>query len=436
MKPIQYLLIALVLVWTGPALAEVSVEKVVSPGGLTAWLVRDETVPVTAIQFEFKGGGAGHDPMGREGTAQLLAATMDEGAGPYDSTAFRKELADQSISLGFSAGRDSFSGSVYTLNRYRDQAVELLRLSLTEPRFDEEPVERIRAQMTTALRGQQTDPSSRAGELMFETIFDGHDYARPTEGTEESVSAVTVDDLQTFRRTVLTKDRLFIGVVGAITPEELGPILDTVFGGLPDRGDADTTPDFDGTVPAGIKVVDMDVPQSTVLFAQQGIALDDPRYYTAMVLNHALGGGGFGSLLTDEIRVERGLVYSVYSFLHPMDHAALLRGGAGTANETVGEVVSLIRETFRKVKENGLSDDRINDAKTYLTGSFPLRFTNSSRIADQLVAMQVYGFPIDYFETRNERIESVTAEDVNTLAAELLEPDGLLFVIAGRPAGL
>ena len=153
----------LILLWSPSAQAAVEVQEVVSPGGITAWLVRDDSVPATSIEFSFKGGGVAHDPVGKEGTGRLLAATMDEGAGPYDSIAFQDVLATKSIGLSFGAGRDSFSGSLYTLNRYRDEALDLLRLSLTEPRFDTEPVERIRSQIAIGLRQDKTDPGALAG---------------------------------------------------------------------------------------------------------------------------------------------------------------------------------------------------------------------------------------------------------------------------------
>jgi zinc protease len=331
-RPVRALamILAIVVAPLGTAQA-VDVREVVSPGGITAWLVQDRTVPVTAIEFTFKGAGSGFDPEGREGTGTLLAATMDEGAGPHDSAAFQDLLADQSISISFAAGRDSFSGSFYALNRYRDNAVELLRLALNEPRFDTEPVERVRGQMIVGLRQDETDPGAIASRVLRETIFDGHPYGRPSDGTPESVAAITVEDLNAYRESALTKDRLLIGVVGDITPEELAPILDTAFGALPRTGAPDPVPMFEGAPPSGVVVADLDVPQSTIMFAQPGLAVDDPRYYAGMVLNQVLGGGSFNNRLTEEVRIKRGLAYSVYSFQHAMDKAALLRGGAGHA---------------------------------------------------------------------------------------------------------
>lgn len=428
-------LVAASLIAAAPARA-VEVERVVSDKGITAWLVRDDTVPVTAMEFTFAEAGAIMDPDGMAGTANMTSALIDEGAGDMDSRAFQGKLNDLSIKLRFSAGRTDFSGSFYALNRYRDEAVEMLRLALTEPRFDEEPVARIRRQILAGLRQQQTDPGALASEALRKTLFAGHPYGDPSEGTVESVETITVEAMQDFRRKGLTRDRLHIGVVGDITPEALKPILDAAFGDLPESGPRPDVPRVEVDGPAGTVVVDQDVPQSTVFAAQRGLMLDDPDYYTGMVLNHILGGGSFESQLMQEIRVKRGLAYSVYSFLQPMEKAALLRAGLATKNESVGEAIDLVRQVFADIKQNGVSEQQVADAKTYITGSYPLRFTNTSSIADQLVAMQRYDFGIDYIDRRNDLIEAVSHEDVNRLAAELLMPERLTFIAVGKPQGV
>ncbi len=418
------------------AKAEVRVEEVTSPGGITAWLVRDRTVPVTAIEFEFTDAGAAHDPVGKEGLASMAAALIDEGAGDLDSQAFQGTLSDKSMTIRFSASVNGFSGSFYSLNRYRDEAVGLLHLALTEPRFDDEPVERIRSQFLSSLRSKETDPGTIAGKAMREAVFGSHPYGRPSGGTKDGIAAVTAADMRAFIRTALAKDKLHIGVVGDIDPTELGLLLDTVFGDLPEKGLGDPVTEFTPPPPAGTIVVEEDIPQSTILFAQRGLKLDDPDYYAGMILNHILGGGSFSSELMKEVRVKRGLAYSVYSYQHPMKHAALLRGGGQTQNATVGETLTVMRDVVRHLSEGTINAETVDNAKTYITGSFPLRFTNSSSIASQLVSMQVYDFGIDYLDVRNGRVDKVSVNQVNALAKRLLDPDGLLFVVVGAPTGV
>jgi zinc protease len=423
-----------VLFLAAPARA-VEVERVVSPGGIEAWLVEDHTNPIISMEFSFKG-GASLDPEGKTGTANMLAATLDEGAGPYDSKAFRAKLENLSIKISYDAGLDRFSGSFQTLTQNAEEAYELLRLSLSDPRFDEEPVERIRSQIQIGLAREETDPDAIAGRTLWKLWFPDHPYGRPSDGTTESVAAITRDDLEAYRQTELSLDRLKIGVVGDITPEALGQVLDRVFASLPAEGEpievAEAAPQNLGET----LVIEQDVPQSVVSLGHAGVKRDDPDYYTAYVVNYILGGGGFASRLFEEVREKRGLAYSVYSYLYPFDHAALVLGGTATANERVSESLGLIREEWARMASEGPTAEELQNAKTYLTGSFPLRFSNSPRIAGMLVGMQQEGLGIDYLEKRNSYIEAVTLEEAKRVAAELYKPEEMTVVVVGKPEGI
>lgn len=412
------------------------VERVISPGGIEAWLVRETSVPVTAIAFTFAQSGAQMDPPHLPGLGRMTAALIDEGAGPLDSTAFQGRLNDLSIELNFISGRDMFSGMLYSLNRTRDEAVELLRLALTEPRFDEEPVARMRRSLMAGLRREETDPGALAANTMRETLFGTHAYGRPVAGTTDSITRITVADMRAWLRDALSRDRLHIGVVGDITPAELGPILDRLFGALPATGPLPEIEDATLHGAGELAVIDLDEAQSTIRFALPGLKREHPDYYTAVVLNHILGGGAFSSRLTKAIRVDRGLAYSVYSYLDPMDHAGLLRGGLATRNASAGEAVDLVKSVLADMRDNGIPEAEIADARTHLTGAYPLRFTNSQAIARQLAGIKRAGLGIDYTERRNALIDDVTAADVNRLAKRLLAPEKLLFTVAGRPVGV
>jgi zinc protease len=365
----------------------------------------------------------------------MVSGLLDEGAGGLGSQAFRTELEDRAIRLSFDAQRDAFTGQLKTLSAQRDRAFELLRLALLEPRFDPEPVERIRNQIQAELRRRAEDPDYLVSLAWFDTAFPDHPYGRPIEGTVDSVATITADDLRAFTRKRLAKDNLVVGVAGDVTAAELGRLLDVAFGQLPDGSApieiADAEPVGGATV-----VVRKAVPQSRVLFGQEGLARADPDFYAAYVANHVLGGGGFTSRLTEEIREKRGLAYSVYSYLYPMDHAPLWLGGVGTANAAVGESIRLVREQVGRMAAGDLEAAELADAKTYLTGSFPLRLTSNDQIANMLVSIQVDGLGIDYLEKRNGYIEAVTLEDVRRVAARLYRPDALLMVVVGNPDGL
>ena len=427
--------------FASPSLAEkmperrVNVVRVVSPGGIEAWLVSDHLNPIINIRFAFDG-GASLDPEGKSGLASMVSSLLDEGAGDLDSQSFQRRLEDLSITLRFDAGRDSFQGRLKTLSENREEAFRLLTLALTRPRFDDAPVQRIRSQILSGLRQDQEDPDSVAGKALARELFPDHPYGRPVGGTLESINAIVTGDLRQFASQRLALDNLKIGVVGDIKPEELARRLDDIFSGLPAKSTpsnvTEATPVFKG----GIKVVQMDVPQSALTFAQKGLKRDDPDFYTAYVLNHMMGGGGFTSRLYDEIREKRGLAYSIGSYLYPLDHAGLIEGYGGTANARVGETIDVLKEEWRKMAEKGVDQNELDDAKTYLIGSFPLRLTSSGRLASTLVAMQRENLGLDYLSQRNGYIEAVTLDDVNTLAKKLLTPDDLVIVVVGAPEGV
>ncbi|MEE8279382.1 MAG: pitrilysin family protein [Alphaproteobacteria bacterium] len=413
----------------------IEIQRVVSPGGMEAWLVEDHTNPIIAVRFAFDGGAA-LDPDGRDGLAEMVSALLDEGAGDLNSQAFQRHLEDLAVRLGFDAGRDTFGGHLRTLTRNRDAAFDLLRLAVTAPKFDDEPVARIRNQILARLRRDSEDPDTIASRTLSRALFPDHPYGRPVRGTPESIAAITTGELRQFVKQRLARANLVIGVVGDIGPGDLARLLDSTFGGLPDRAAAGRVAETKPAVRNATIVVTKPVPQSAIVFGQEGIKRDDPDFYAAYVMNHVLGGGGFTSRLYDQVREKRGLAYSVYSILYPLDHAALILGGAGTANARVAETLSVVRAEWRRLAAGGLTDKELADAKTYLTGSFPLRFTSSGRIASILVGMQRDKLGIDYLERRNSYIEAVTLDDVNRVARRILDADRLTVVVVGEPDGV
>ena len=427
-------LIGVLIVWTGPARA-VDIQEVVSPGGIKAWLVEDDTADLISMDFLFQGGES-LDPAGKEGLAELVSSLLDEGAADLDSQAFQRILNDKSIGIGFSAGRDSFSGSFMTLNRYRDEAVRLLKLALTAPRFDEDAVERIRGQILINMKRRETSPNAKAGRALLKTLYGDDPYGRPGGGTIAGIQAVTVADMRHFVARTLTRDRLIVGVVGNITADELKPMLDEIFGLLPEKGDVAVLPPVQASSDGGVIVIEQDVPQSVVTMAQPGIDRMDPDYYAAYLVTHILGGGGFSSRLTEEVREKRGLAYSTYAALQDLQRSTLVMAGVSTRNESVGESVDIIRAEWAKIRDKGVTAEELENAKTYLTGSYPLRFTTTGQIAGALTGIQYYGLGIDYIDKRNGFLEAVTLEQANRVAKELFNPDALTIVVVGKPNGV
>lgn len=412
-----------------------TIEEVRSPGGITAWLVHEPAIPIIALKIAFDGGSA-YDPQGKEGLANMLSGLLDEGAGELDSLTFQTRLRELAVGLGFEAGRDGFYGSLSTLSRNRDEAFELLRLALNAPRFDAEPLERIRGQLLARLRFDARDPGAIASRTWFAKAFDGHPYASPTRGTPDSIAAITADDLRGYAGKVFARDRLAIGVVGDITAEELAPALDRIFGGLPAEAGVPPVPAATLRAVGAVEVVDFDLPQSRVLFGGAGVARDDPDWYAAYLLNYILGGGTLTSRLGAEVRERRGLAYSINTYLLPLDHAPLHLGGVGTQNARVAETLTVVRSEIARMRREGVGEDELQDAKTYINGSFPLSLTSSGAIAGVLRSMQQNDLGSDYLERRPTLFNAVTPDDIKRVAQRLLDPEAMFVVVVGRPEGV
>jgi zinc protease len=425
-------LAAALLLFSLPAVA-MQIQPVAGMSGVEAWLVEDHSVPVVTIRFAFPGGAA-LDPAGKRGTASMVASLLDEGAGPYDTVAFHGRLDDLAGQLRFSAAQDGFDGSLRSLTQNLSEAAELLRLALAEPRFAPDAVERIRAETLAGLQRQAKNPRSLSGRLWMYDAFEKHPYGSGVDGTETSVAAITRDDLAGFAADRFHRAGLTIGVVGDIGKTEAAALIDRVFGGLPlgvAEGEiADTKPLDDGA----LVVSRAAVPQSVVTFGQNGPKRDDPAWYAAFVLNDILGGSGFRGRLMKEIREKRGLAYGVSTQLVPYRHAGLIVGSVATENGRVGESIALVREEWQRMRQDGPTAAELEDAKTYLTGSFPLGLDSTLHIAGVLVQMQQDKLGIDYLDRRAGLIGGVTLDEARAVAKKLFDPAALSFAIVGDPA--
>jgi zinc protease len=417
-----------------PAAQATNIERMVSPGGIEVWLVRDAAVPLIAVDFAFRG-GANQDPPDKPGLANLAIELIDEGAGDLDSKTFKDRLERRAIELSFQTGRDYVRGTLRTLKENRDEAFDLLRLSLTAPRFDAKDVERVRAQTNSRLQRQTTSPNDIASKNWWETAFPSHPYGRPVLGTLESLARITIDDLKAYTGRMLAREFLKIAVVGDIDVESAGRLVDKAFGSLPAKSGRVPVPDATAQGLGRRIVVDLDVPQAVVTFGGIGLDRHDPDFMAAFIVNHILGGGSFTSRLYKEVREKRGLAYGVFDSLVWLNHAAVLIGGTATRAEATGQAIEVIEDQFRLMAKDGPTEEELSKAKTYLKGSFALGLDTSSKIANQLVMMQIDNLGIDYIDRRPSLIDAVTLADAKRVAKRLLDA-GLLVTVVGRPQGV
>ncbi len=412
---------------------DVALERVVSPGGIEAWLASDSTVPIIVVNAYWPRGAASDAPA-QFGLTNVMSDMLTEGAGELDANAFKERLETLNMSLGFSGGWDGVSMGLTTLTENRDAAFAMARTALMAPRFDEAPLARIKRQALVAIAQRETSPNFIANRALNEALIAEHAYARIT--TREGVSRIDRAALAGRHRAVFGRDGLVVTVAGDIDAATLGRLLDETFGALPAGAPDPATPDAQIAPAQALVVRALPQPQSVILFAAPGVDVDDPDWIALAVANYIVGGGGFSSRLMDEVREKRGLVYGVGTGPSVLDHLALIRGRAQTENQDVREAIEVIRAELERFYRDGATQKEVDDAITYLTGSFALDLDSNAKIAGVAHAYHTDGRAIDYINRRNGLIRAITREDVNRVARRLFNPDAFTFVVVGEPEGL
>ncbi len=411
-----------------------TIEKIVSPAGIEAWLVREKALPLVTLNYAFHG-GATQDDADKAGTANLTADLLDEGAGDLDGKTFHERLENRAIELSFQVGRDYVYGSLRTLNENRDEAFDLLRLALTSPRFDADAIDRIRGQTMATLQRDTTNPNDLASRRWWQTAFPDHPYGRESRGTLESVPRITAADMREYVRRVFARNELKVSIVGDVDAKTAGMLIDRAFGALPAKNDLKP---IANATPTGLGrriVIDVDVPQAVVTFGGQGIARQDPEFMAAYIVNHILGGGSFSSRLYREVREKRGLAYGVSDSLVWFRRAAVMLGGTATRADRTADALAVIEQEIKRMAEEGPTPEELAAAKSFLKGSYALSLDTSGKIAAQLTQIQVDDLGIDYIQRRSALIDAVTIEDAKRVAKRLYS-GGLLVTVAGKPKGL
>lgn len=430
------ILFCLFILFCAPVIANaqervLDIQEVVSANGIKAWLIEDESLPIISLEFSFKGAGSINESLDQQGVSKLLSNMLDEGAGDLDSQAFQKELSDHSISLSFSGSRDHFGGQLKTLSRHKDKAFDLLSMTLSSPRFDSEPLERMKQANISRIKSSLSDPNWIAARLQNDLIYKGHPYAQNSGGTISTLGLITADDLRAYKDKYLTRDRLIITAAGDIDAKELGLILDQIFQSLPENELSDKEIPFKPQT--GKYLYSKDIPQTIIEISYLAFDRNDPDYYAAQVFNYIFGGGGFGSRLMEEVREKQGLTYGIYSGFSFLDQAQNLSISTSTQNDKVDDVLKIINQEIEKIQNTLIGDDELQNAKDYLIGSVPLALTSSDKISGTALGMLSNSRPIDYLDTYSGKISAITSEDIQRVARRILIKENQTIVLVGQP---
>lgn len=413
----------------------VDIQDFTTPGGVSVWLVSEPSIPIVSVQMAWRGGSVA-DPAGLEGLGQAVVYGMNEGAGDLDSLGFQTAMEDLNMSFACSNGAEWTSCSATMLSENAGPSMALVASALSDPRFDQGPFERFVREQQVTLKTRETSAGYLAWRAQAQALYPDHPFAR--EVTAESLAALTPELARTHKDALMTKDRLLVTAVGAISPEELAPLIDAAVAALPETSDVALPapiilPEVAQAAPV---IVSLPQPQSLVRFLGPAMDRTDPDFFPAFVLNYTFGGGGFESRLMKTLRVEKGLTYGVSSSIDPNPNFTVWSGGGQTKNESAGEFVAGIRDEMQAFIETGVTEAELADAKAYLIGSYPLGFDSNAKIAGNIMAVRQDELGIDYFDRRNALIEAVTLDDVNRAAATYLVPDRYSFFVVGEPQGL
>lgn len=425
--------VAFALLFAFAAPAQAANVKAVDMGkGVQVWFEEDHTLPIISMTVALPA-GSGYDPAGKGGLASFAASMLDEGAGPYNSEAYQTALSDHAIRLEASVDRDWMTIKLVTLKENAAEAFRLLGLALSKPRFDPDALARVRSQYLAALQQEDESPSSVAERAFYSRFFAGHPYGHSENGDAASIGAITRADLKNFATDHWVRGGMHIAVSGDVDTDRLKTLIASAFRTLPIRTPQPIPPVQHMGMP-GVKIIPMAVPQPNIIFAMPSLPRKDKDFIPLYVANYILGGGGFSSRLTTEVREKRGLTYDISTSVNTLSRAGYFAGLVATKAGSVRQTIDVIRKTIADFAANGPTQQELDDAKTYLTGSFPLAFASNVGITGQLNAFQDEGLPISYLQKRNGLINAVTLDDVRRAAQRVFAKGKLTIVVAGTPA--
>ena len=393
------------------------------------WFAEDHSVPIITLVASLPAGSA-YDPADKPGLAAFTAALFDEGAGNLNSKAFQEAVANRAIRMRAGVERDYMTISVTTLSENLPEAMRLLQLALTKPRFDADAILRVRTQIIQGLAQGESDAPTVARRAFVKAFFNGHPYGHSSDGDAASIAAITAGDLRGFAKSHWVRGGLKLVIAGDITAPTATKVIGDAFKPV-SAATPPPPPPIGRLGQPGTHVIPLPVPQASVIFGLPGIMRKDSEFIPGYVANYILGGGGFSSRLTEELRSKRGLTYGVSTSLSTYNRASVMLGSIATRANAVKQTVQVIRDTLANFATNGPTQQELDDAKTYLTGSFPLGFASNAGIASQLSGFQRQGLDIGYVTRRNALIQAVTLDDVRKVARHLYNPARMTVIVAG-----
>jgi zinc protease len=426
------LALSLILVTLNAVSAKPLGQKVVLDNGIVLVVSERPGVPMVAVDILIDAGSI-RDPAESDGMANLTAELLASGTQNRTAVQIAEESDFIGSSLSTTADYDFVEIELVVLKKYLDKGLNILGDIIINPTFPQEEVENTVREVQGELKKNEEDPSWLAEREFLKALYDGHPYGRTVEGKEESILKIDRSGLINFHSNHYLPNRTIISMAGDITLEEAKNLIEKNFG----KWNKKEITDYGITPPPAIEKtkflkIDRQVTQANIVLGHAGISRDNPDYYPLQVMNYILGGGGFSSRLVNDIRDKRGLAYSVGSTYSSRRYAGSFQVTLQTKNPSAMTAVNLVLENMRRIKENEVSDEELDDAKAYLVGSLPLSIETDKEVAENMSLLDFYDLGLDYFDKYRDKIQTVSKEDVQRVARKYLDPDKYVLVIVGN----
>lgn len=422
-----------------PAVAAIPIQHWTQPSGAQVWLVESPAIPMLDVQLDFDAGSR-RDPAAQAGLASVTALIAGKGVAAHgaepalDENQLGEAWADLGAAFGGSAGDDRMSFSLRTLTEpdLLQAAVALAARQLGQPAWPEDVWRRERERISAAIQESRTRPGTVASLAFQHAVFGSHPYGHET--TPESLARIGIADMRSHYAATIAPCRAKLSLVGAVTRAQADEIVTRLLSRLPQGAACAPLPVVPEVAPLTAPVeqrIAFDSAQAHVLIGQPGYKRSDPEFFALLVGNHILGGGGFTSRLTTQVREQRGLSYSVYSYFAPGLHAGAFTLGLQTRPDQAAEAIEVSRQVVADFVARGPSADELQAAKDNLIGSFPLRLDSNRKLLDNVANIAWNGLPLDYLEHWAARIGAVTADEIQAAFQRVLQPERMVTVVVG-----
>jgi zinc protease len=420
----------------GVAHALLPIEHWETQRGARVYFVQNRDLPMLDVSVDFPAGAAFDTPE-KSGRANLTAHMLRLGAGGMDEDEISRRMADVGAQLSGRFDADRAGAGVRTLSsaKERQQAIAILARILVRPEFPAATLEREKVRLIGALKEADTKPDTIAARTFARMTYPNHPYGLRNSGEVATIAKLTREDLASFHRAYYTADRAVIAMIGDVTREEAAAIAETLTAELPSAGGAAPTVPAVPPLEKGAETwVAHPATQSHILMGGPGVQRGDPDYFPLFVGNYVLGGGGFQSRLTEEVRTKRGLAYSAYSYFSPMLRAGPFVVGLQTQATGARDTLAVVRKTVADFIAQGPTANELAAAKKNIVGGFPLRIDSNRKIHENLAVIGFYRLPLTYLDDFPKNVERVTAEQVKSAFQRRIDPTRLATVVVG-PAG-